>query len=407
MGTATIISDGILAPISPDKPAGEDLGVTADWVRIRNARPNVYDTGSRGEWQPAMETSASWERLADEAAQALETKSKDLRLAIWLLEASVKLHGFAGVRDGVSVVRGLLVEYWDTGLFPPIEEGDLETRSGPLEWLNGPLAEVIREIPITLRTAPGENYSVNFYHECRRPEGRITAQEFDSAADAGSRRQYEDAKIQFEEAWQAFQEFEQVSEQKFGALAPSLNEAKEAFEECRMVFDSILRRKRIAEPDPVSGTGDGTEPGQEQGAGIRFIGTDSADSALGASWREAEQLVQSGQIDAGLVQMTKLSGAEPNGRVRFQRKLLLADVCLNTRRVRLAKSILEELAELIDKHQLENWETSQMIGAVWTRLHRCYKNEEAGTANEDKASQLFNRLCRLDPWQAMSCGEGK
>jgi type VI secretion system protein ImpA len=117
--------------------------------------------------------------------------------------------------------------------------------------------------------------------------------------------------------------------------------------------------------------------------------------------------VQSGRIDAGLAQMTKLSGAEPNGRVRFQRKLLLADVCLNTRRVRLAKSILEELAELIDKHQLEHWETSEMIGAVWTRLHRCYKNEEAGTADVDKAAQLFNRLCRLDPWQAMACGDGK
>jgi hypothetical protein len=71
----------------------------------------------------------------------------------------------------------------------------------------------------------------------------------------------------------------------------------------------------------------------------------------------------------------------------------------------LAKSILEELNELVDKHNLTAWETSEMIGAVWTRLVRCYREKSAGTANPDKAMEFFLKLSRLDPWQALACGE--
>ncbi len=52
--------------------------------------------------------------------------------------------------------------------------------------------------------------------------------------------------------------------------------------------------------------------------------------------------------------MTRLAASETSGRSRFERKLLLAEVCLATHRERLAKAVLEELAEQIDKHQLDS-----------------------------------------------------
>jgi thioredoxin-like negative regulator of GroEL len=125
------------------------------------------------------------------------------------------------------------------------------------------------------------------------------------------------------------------------------------------------------------------------------------------SWSAAEQLAQNGDIDRALVQMTALANIEPNGRVRFHRKLLLAEICLTTRRARLAKAILEELAELIDKHNLEQWEASEMVSAVWTRLYRCYTDEAAGAAEPELAAKLYDRLCRLNPWQALACGDGR
>jgi type VI secretion system protein ImpA len=115
-------------------------------------------------------------------------------------------------------------------------------------------------------------------------------------------------------------------------------------------------------------------------------------------------LIRSGQIDKGLAQMVQLSAKETCGRNRFQRKLVLAEVCLASKRERLARSILEELAEQVDKHQLEMWESSELIAGVWIRLHKMYK-QSTDSSDRDRAGKLYERLCRLDPWQALNFGE--
>jgi type VI secretion system protein ImpA len=123
------------------------------------------------------------------------------------------------------------------------------------------------------------------------------------------------------------------------------------------------------------------------------------------SWYEAEQLLRSGAVEQGLAEMTRLAAQETTGRSRFQRKLLLAEVCLTSKRIRLARSILEELAEQIDKCQLEAWESSELISGVWTRLYRIYK-QSGDSSDNDRAAKLYERLARLDPWQALVCSEG-
>lgn len=126
---------------------------------------------------------------------------------------------------------------------------------------------------------------------------------------------------------------------------------------------------------------------------------------VGGSWDEAEALLRSGQVDKGLARMIQLSTRESTGRNRFQRRLLLAEACLVSKRQRLARSILEELAEQIDKLQLETWESPEMIASVWTPLYKLYK-QEGDSADLDRAEKLYQRLCRLDPWQALGCTEG-
>src|SRR5215471_5933437 len=191
MPTPRVIDERVLAPISAARPAGEDLSAAADWIAIRKARPNVNDTSDKREWEPADAVKTDWSALKQAAETALCTKTKDLRLAIWLTEASIRLSGFAGIRDGVGAIRHLLTDYWDSGLYPQLEDGDLEMRSGPLEWLNEKLAELIREIPITLRPSPGRNYSLNYKKESLRQGGAIGPDEFESAVSAGSFEQYQ------------------------------------------------------------------------------------------------------------------------------------------------------------------------------------------------------------------------
>jgi type VI secretion system protein ImpA len=434
MPTPRVISDSLLAPISAEKPSGEDLQAGKEWVDLKSARPNPFEVEDKGIWEPVQSNTSSWPLLNQLASAALERKSKDLRIAIWLTEASIRLHQFAGLRDGLRLVRELVMRYWDSGLYPLIIDGDIETRCGPLEWLNEKMAEVARQIPITVRTDQGENYSYVYYQETRRPQGRLSREQFNEAVKRTPRAKYETMLEDFQQACEELNELDQVVEEKVcnsflslngqqyktpeeakraaEAIVPTTAESKAALEEIKVVLDGILREKRRDEPDQPGTPAAAREaseggPSQSITPALPFLPETGGQTVSNGSWLNAENLVRAGRIDQGLAEMTRLAAAEPNGRARFHRKLVLAEICLSTKREKLAKAILEELAEQIDKFQLEAWESSALVGAVWSRLYRCYKNEQAGTADTERAAKLFERLCRLDPWQALACSEGK
>ncbi len=122
-----------------------------------------------------------------------------------------------------------------------------------------------------------------------------------------------------------------------------------------------------------------------------------------SGWEEAEAQIRSGEIDQGLAQMAALAAQETSGRGRFMRKLVLSDVCVTTGRNRMARTLLEELNEQIQEYKLERWESSGLVGAVWSRLYKLYRKSEK-SSDQDTASALYGQLCRLDPWQAyISC----
>jgi type VI secretion system ImpA family protein len=396
MSISRTIDERILNPISEEKPSGVDLRALKDWVEIRKARPNLNDLADKRDWQPANPVTTDWSIYKDMVESALCNKSKDLELGIFLTDACTRLYGFAGIRDGMWAVRGLLVGFSDRGLYPLPEGDDLEARYGKLDWLNEKLAEVTREIPITMRPTPGVNYSLNYRDESLRPNGMITMAEFESAVSAGSKEQYEALHNEIEEARAEFDQFEQVVNEQFGSDALSFTNAKQTLEECRAAISSILRKKGGTTSDPAGGS-----------HLFAFTGSNLGNAgSLGESWADAERMVREGDIDRALSAMAAMAAAEPNGRVRFQRKLLLAEICLQTGRRRLAKSILEELNELIEKHNLTAWETSDLIGAVWARLVRCYNDKNGdGNSSPEKAMEFFLKLSRLDPWQALSVSE--
>ncbi|MBO0912499.1 MAG: type VI secretion system domain-containing protein, partial [Acidobacteria bacterium] len=307
--------------------------------------------------------------------------------------------GFRGVRDGIWTIRGLLTGFSDRGLYPLPDESGLESRYGKLEWMNEKLAEVIREIPITMRPAPETNYSMNYRQEALRPNGMITTAEFESAVAASPREQYEALSKELEEVRAEFEEFEQVVIAQFGANALSFTESKLAFEECQTAVAGILRKKQPARLNPAR------EDIVPVDAAPFSANGGMAAGLVGDAWAEAERMARAGEIDAALSTMTALAAAEANGRVRFLRRLLLADLLMRTNRVKLAKPILEELDELVAKHDLTHWETSDVVGAVWARLVRCYQDKNSGTANASRAAEFFLKLSRLDPWQAVALGE--
>ncbi len=444
MPAKPLINDELLDPISADQPAGTDLRWTPEWDRIKEAR-RADDGLDSGKWAKKERKISDW-RLAQQLTTAmLRERSKDLQLAMWLTEANIKLHGFPGLRDGFRLTRELLIRYWDKGLFPSMEDGP-EDRAGPLQWLNDKLVDAITAIPITARSDQGQEYGfidledareVGSEKSWRTADGEVDAKKkkayeqaledghtsmemFNRACEASKRVDYEELASDFQQAHAEFVALEKTIDEKFGDVAPNLSACRTALREMERATSDILDGRRKAEPDsppstsPLAST---EEPGEhvqshaERGdpVVVRFPlslpNMPGLQAVSPGSWQDAETLIRSGQVDKGLAEMTRMAANETSGRSRFQRKLMLAEVCLASKRERLARSILEELAEQIDKFQLELWETSDLIGSVWIRLYRLYTQGEGGTPDSDRASKLYERLCRLDPWQALACGE--
>ena len=142
----TIEVEALLAPIAGENPAGESLRYegTYDTIQEQITREEVLE---QGDWQRETKT-ADWRAAVITASEALATKSKDLQLAAWLTMALVKRHGFAGLRDGCRLLRGLVEGFWES-LYPELEDGDAEFRAGPLEGLNGRLPLLIKQVPLT------------------------------------------------------------------------------------------------------------------------------------------------------------------------------------------------------------------------------------------------------------------
>jgi len=146
----------LLAPVSEQAPCGEDLAFSSELDAIARARQADDPSLEQGAWVTALKE-ADWKFVAAGCSRLLKTRSKDLRLAVWLAEASAKTAGLRGLGEALLVTAGLCERYWD-GLYPLVDEGDHEQRIGNLGWVAARVAQLARELPVT-DGAPG--YSLN------------------------------------------------------------------------------------------------------------------------------------------------------------------------------------------------------------------------------------------------------
>ena len=137
----------LLAPISPDAPAGESLRYEGTYDRIGQARIEDDPVLAQGVWKVALKR-ADWPNVAKMCIEAIETKSKDLQVAAWLTEALVHINGFAGMNDGLRAITALCDTYWDT-LFPRSDPEDIEYKLAPLVWINEKIPVLLKLLPIT------------------------------------------------------------------------------------------------------------------------------------------------------------------------------------------------------------------------------------------------------------------
>jgi len=139
--------DQLLVPISITQVSGEDLSFSSDLDHIAHARREDDPALEQGEWKTALK-SADWPFVATHCEQLIRSRSKDLRVAVWLAEAHAKTRHFRGLGDGYALLAGLCERFWDS-LYPAPEEGDHELRIGNLFWLLSRSPQLVKEIPVT------------------------------------------------------------------------------------------------------------------------------------------------------------------------------------------------------------------------------------------------------------------
>jgi len=110
----------------------------------------------------------------------------------------------------------------------------------------------------------------------------------------------------------------------------------------------------------------------------------------------AVDAARSGRANEAIQMLAGEIPRQQSGRARFQRRLQLAQVCMMTGHETLAQPILEELAHSIDLHQLDAWESREVVAQPLVMLYKLERDESA-------KQKLYARISRLDPLQALEC----
>lgn len=260
----TIDLEMLLTPIPGEHPCGEHLRYEKTYDALqehmreddglhRDDRENVWAREAK---------MADWRAVIETATEALTKKTKDLQIAAWLTRALVKRHGFAGLRDGFHLLRELQERFWDS-LYPEIEDGDVESRIGPLEGLNVTLSLSIQQIVLT-QSGDGELYTWLHWDGSRLvdnlarqnqeealkdalEDGKITGDQFTKAVTATPRAFYETLFEDVQQCRDECERLDRLGDEKYGREAPSLVAVKKALDECYNLIGRIRKEKRERE----------------------------------------------------------------------------------------------------------------------------------------------------------------
>ncbi len=148
--------DALLQPISEETPSGadprSDSSPTSLYYRTKDAR-NAARSAERAAVEIGGAPPEEWGTVADTAGEILGGHGKDLEIAAWLIEALLRQDGFAGLRDGLKVMTGLVTGFWES-CYPELDEDGVEGKVSAVAGLNGSgavgtLIQPIRLVPLT------------------------------------------------------------------------------------------------------------------------------------------------------------------------------------------------------------------------------------------------------------------
>jgi type VI secretion system protein ImpA len=115
----------------------------------------------------------------------------------------------------------------------------------------------------------------------------------------------------------------------------------------------------------------------------------------------ARDLAAAGKHGEAVDLLMREAAQERSPRGRFLRRTQAASILMDAGLAPVALPILEDLVETIGEHSLEAWEDAETISQPLGLLYRC---NLALDGDGSSVHELFVRICRLDPMQAMKFG---
>jgi type VI secretion system protein ImpA len=246
----------LLSPISPDLPAGSDLRYAPIAGQIREARRNE-EALSQGEWKRELKA-ADYLLVTNLAKKALRQNGKDLQVAAWLTEALLAREGLPGLRQGLELLHGLMSTYWET-VYPLIEDGEVDMRANPLNWVATQLDPTLKQLALTQdglswmaytdsRTVPTEqDAQYNNEKAAGRQEaleaGKLTPEQFDKSFESTPLPFYEKLRADLTSTLEWIDTLGSFCDEKFGPDGPDFSPLKSELEELGKSVHVLLVRK--------------------------------------------------------------------------------------------------------------------------------------------------------------------
>ena len=234
----------LLAPVSADKPCGDDLAFSSEIDAIVRARQADDPSLEQGAWVTELKE-ADWKFVGRECARLIEQRSKDLQLAVWLAEASVQTAGVRALGDSLLLTAMLCERYWD-GLYPLPDEDGVERRIGSLAWLAARIAPWLRAVPLT----EGDGHALRDFDVARAQGGDALAK-LEGARQRTSQTFYANLMRDCEHCAGALDRLEKSVDAVVGADGPSFSAARSGLESLVLFIKPALK-----EAAPVPGGAD-------------------------------------------------------------------------------------------------------------------------------------------------------
>lgn len=159
-------TDTLIAPIDGSHHGvGEDLIFDPRIDAIVAARQEDDPLLAQGNWVTELKV-ADWDFVKNQCADLLSHTSKDMKLALWYVDALSHTNHLAGISHGLSVLQAFNDEYWLT-MYPPLdgEEDSMDIRAGLLSWFVKALTDDIKQL--SLADSKAGNYNYNYYLTAR------------------------------------------------------------------------------------------------------------------------------------------------------------------------------------------------------------------------------------------------